>query len=64
MREPCCKMMEFFLDHTCPDHPNPFDCPDHIIYHDSRHNDYGIIIHDGGQSVVQIAYCPWCGAKL
>ena len=25
---------------------------------------YGIPIHDGGNSIVEIHYCPWCGSKL
>ncbi|HEY3386863.1 MAG TPA: hypothetical protein VGK46_10155 [Saprospiraceae bacterium] len=23
-----------------------------------------ILIYDGGSSVIQISYCPWCGSKL
>jgi hypothetical protein len=22
------------------------------------------MVHDGGSSVVEIAFCPWCGSKL
>lgn len=22
------------------------------------------MVHDGGSSVVAIAFCPWCGSKL
>ncbi len=25
---------------------------------------YGIPIHDGGTSVIEISHCPWCGSKL
>ncbi len=25
---------------------------------------FGIMIHDGGSGVIQIAFCPWCGDKL
>jgi len=29
---------------------------------------YGLYVHDGenghGASVIQIAYCPWCGTRL
>ena len=32
--------------------------------YDSRFNEYGLIVHDGGTSVVVIAFCPWCGSKL
>ena len=25
---------------------------------------YGIPIHDGGSSIIEIKYCPWCGETL
>ncbi|RLD29804.1 MAG: hypothetical protein DRI75_02120 [Bacteroidetes bacterium] len=25
---------------------------------------YGIPIHDGGTSIIEIKYCPWCGKNL
>lgn len=25
---------------------------------------YGIPVHDGGTSVIEINHCPWCGSKL
>jgi hypothetical protein len=25
---------------------------------------YGLYVHDGGSSVIEILYCPWCGKKL
>ena len=64
MNEPCCETMAFFLEYRCPDHPDLFDCPDAILCHDTDRDAYGIRIHDGGRSWVQIAYCPWCGKKL
>jgi hypothetical protein len=45
-------------------HPDPFDCPDALIYYDAKVDRYGIIVHDGGQSYVVIRVCPWCGGKL
>src|SRR5262245_23164259 len=35
-----------------------------IVTYNKKHNEYGIIIHDGGTSYVLILYCPWCGTKL
>jgi hypothetical protein len=44
-------------------HADRFDCPDALI--ERREDGYhGIIVHDGGASSVQIAYCPWCGKRL
>ncbi|NNK27790.1 MAG: hypothetical protein HKP06_06065 [Flavobacteriaceae bacterium] len=25
---------------------------------------YGIPIHDGGSSIIEIEFCPWCGTEL
>lgn len=41
-----------------------FDCPDNLIFYSSIFDEYGIIIHHGGSSSIEIAYCPWCGTKL
>jgi len=27
-------------------------------------NEYGLVVHDGGTSSVEISFCPWCGTKL
>jgi len=29
-----------------------------------RRQDFGIPIHDGGNSYIEINFCPWCGRKL
>ncbi len=49
---------------TCPDHPNPRDCPDRVLNYSSASNAYGLVIHDGGSSSYSIRYCPFCGVKL
>jgi len=61
-QQECCEMMSGQLAWSCPDHSDPFDCPDALITK-SKHS-YGIIIHDGGSSFIEIAHCPWCGTKL
>ncbi len=61
MRE-CCEMMALNVNSTCALHPARFDCPDALI--DKSRGGYGIIIHDGGSSVIGIGFCPWCGAEL
>ncbi|MEV0811342.1 hypothetical protein [Micromonospora sp. NPDC050200] len=62
----CCEMMRDKVETECDQHPDPFDCPDNLIYYDSDPSDerYGLIIHDGGSSYIAIRYCPWCGASL
>lgn len=49
---------------VCDRHPDRFECPDALLHYGTRTGEYGIIIHDGGSSVVTIQYCPWCGTKL
>lgn len=39
-------------------------CPDALIEHVSKYDEYGIVVHDGGSSMVQILFCPWCGTRL
>ncbi len=60
----CCEMMEEKLNYKCPDHEDAFECPDILIKYEAMFDEYGIIIHDGGTSVIGINFCPWCGAKL
>lgn len=64
MKKMCCEAMQYHTTNHCPIHDSPFECPDCLIHYDEATNTYGIIIHDGGQSVVKIYYCPWCGKKL
>ena len=56
--------MEERVQYRCETHPNPFDCPDNLIYYSEKYMEYLIIIHDGGESGIVIKYCPWCGTKL
>ena len=59
----CCDRMEFDLAQACDQHPDRFDCPDALIVR-KPDGACGLIVHDGGGSFIQIAYCPWCGAEL
>lgn len=63
-RDHCCETMAYHASFRCAEHPDPFDCPDRIIDYDEKSGEYGLIIHDGGHSVITIEYCPWCGARL
>lgn len=51
----CCEMMECFLNN------NELN---KIIQYSDRFDEYGIVIHDGGNSSIIINYCPWCGKEL
>jgi hypothetical protein len=56
--------MTHFINWSCKQHSNPFDCPDCIMLYFNKFDEYGIPIHDGGTSCIIIKYCPWCGKKL
>jgi len=60
--ELCCDAMALHLAFKCRIHDDPYDCPDALVIKHKR--TYGLIVHDGGQSFVQILHCPWCGARL
>jgi hypothetical protein len=60
----CCEMMRSNVENACDQHADRFDCPDCLVNYDERSRHYGLIIHDGGGSVITIQFCPWCGAKL
>lgn len=38
--------------------------PDSLLEYVPKYDEYGIVVHDGGSSMVQIQFCPWCGARL
>lgn len=60
----CCLDMERQIDNwECGEHRTVYECPDAIISN-LPNSGYGIIIHDGGHSLIHINYCPWCGKKL
>ena len=52
------------VNYKCDIHESPFDCPDALISYSEKSDEYGLIIYDGGHSVLTISYCPFCGAKL
>jgi hypothetical protein len=55
--------MGYQLNHTCEQHADPFECPDVLVSLDED-GSAGLIIHDGGSSVIGIGFCPWCGARI
>ncbi|MCA1197527.1 hypothetical protein K9B35_06085 [Sphingomonas sp. R647] len=60
----CCEMMRENVENVCDQHADRHDCPDCPIDFWPQSGLYGIMIHDGGSSMITIAYCPWCGIKL
>ena len=64
MKTMCCEAMQYHTSNHCSVHNSPFECPDWLLLYDENSDDYGIIIHDGGQTFVKINYCPWCGSAL
>ncbi|MFJ4188726.1 DUF6980 family protein [Kitasatospora sp. NPDC089509] len=64
MPQHCCEEMTTRLDHRCDRHEDPFDCPDAVIHHSAKFQEYGLVIHDGGRSTLGIVFCPWCGRRL
>lgn len=60
----CCAQMRRALKLNCSIHKNKYQCPDVLISYSPKFDEYGIIIHDGGESQVMIKFCPFCGAKL
>ena len=62
MTKECCERLADDLAQECKDHPSRFDCPDALIVKGKF--GYGLIVHDGGSSSIDINFCPWCGSKL
>jgi hypothetical protein len=60
----CCEDMRREAERMCEQHPNRFDCSDCLIHYSPRSGGYGLIVHDGGSSVIRIRFCPWCGTEL
>lgn len=57
----CCpRMKDALTGWACPEHESPFDCPDAIL-HQLDSGFIGIVVHDGGGSIITIDFCPWCG---
>jgi len=64
MAQHCCEMMRSNVENGCVQHPDRFECPDALVNYSELSGAYGLIVHDGGSSFIEIAFCPWCGAKL
>jgi len=57
-------MMAENVERTCAQHVDRADCPDCLIEYWPKQQSYGILVHDGGSSMIKIQFCPWCGTEL
>lgn len=60
----CCSNMKDAVESVCDEHADRFDCPDALVSYSAKFDEYGLIVHDGGSSIVAIEFCPWCGSRL
>ncbi|MFO1251407.1 MAG: hypothetical protein U1E77_09810 [Inhella sp.] len=63
MSKHCCDSMRAHIAPPCDQH-EPGDCSDALVVFESQFREYGLRVQDGGTSIVQIDFCPWCGFKL
>lgn len=63
MSDFCCRWMRLDLELDCSEHPSRLDCPDALVFRASD-GGYGLIVHDGQGSFVDLYTCPWCGTDL
>jgi hypothetical protein len=62
MKKYCCDRMKYDITQICDQHADRNVCPDALVA--EVRGGFGLIIHDGGHSVIEIHFCPWCGTKL
>ncbi len=66
MTAPCCERMADDLGQTCNLHADRAACPEAMIAR--VRGGFGLYVRDGEDgyagSVIEIAYCPWCGTRL
>lgn len=64
----CCATMQAQIDLVCATHSELSQCPDSIVAKLTLTEEpapvYGLRVHDGGGSFLQIEFCPWCGRNL
>jgi hypothetical protein len=60
----CCDRMREELDKNCQTSSDTLQCPDVLVRYVPKYDEYGLIVHDGGSSMIRISFCPWCGARF
>jgi hypothetical protein len=61
-RHCCIEMTDRLADGT-KENVDPYDDPDVVMIYNTKFDEYGIPIQDGGSSFIKIRFCPWCGSK-
>ena len=64
MNQHCCETMREQIEIARKEHASRRPYSDAVVGYLVVLNEYGLIIHDGGTSAIDIAFCPWCGTKL
>ncbi len=57
-----CVHLAFYSTLPCDVHENAWECPDMTLVR--TESGFGLPVRDGGASVIEIAFCPWCGRKI
>ncbi|ELT9178282.1 MULTISPECIES: DUF6980 family protein [Enterococcus] len=60
----CCENMNNFTKDDNGLNSELYQNPDVLIVYIPKYDEYGLIIHDGEESSIEINYCPWCSTKL
>jgi hypothetical protein len=54
--------------HTCPEHPDPRQCPEAVVVYEPRFREWGLPIRAAADadafSYLVIRHCPWCGVAV
>jgi hypothetical protein len=50
--------------HLCEGMARALADPDIPLAYDDKFCEYGILVQDGGSSIIVIEFCPFCAAKL
>jgi hypothetical protein len=58
----CCSWLADNVDRKCATHTRAGDCPDALIVRTP--SGFGLSIKDGGESWIEILFCPWCGTRF
>lgn len=64
MEKVCCNQFYEILKIEPSEGDTPFESGNVVLYHADNVDEYGIIIHDGGESYIVLRFCPWCGSSL
>ena len=56
LKKHCCSSMTDQVNFVCEQHEDPFDCPDKLIFYSFKFDEYGLVVHDGGSSSIEISF--------